>query len=294
MDRFKVYEINKAERDVRIGTSDTTKCFEKDKRWIHYRQLPSTCEHLCQRVGETVEIGTREQFEEELREKLGAPRDDDVVEWVGSTLYSLKEDKRRVDDQLHEWCLRKDELQRRLAELEKQNEELREDACAANMLATERKADFDSVHKRAAKLERQLSMKTVTRQDLLNRIAKQSAIIRDNEHVIEQQHDHIRKLETKNQELFDCLGSLTVQRDEAEKNIDCFYHEDDVVPEQDESRRVVKRYSIEGTLSKDDFIALDNGGKFTIKDDEEYLNAKYHNHRARVTLEILDKTEPRQ
>jgi hypothetical protein len=44
-----------------------------------------------------------------------------------------------------------------IAELEKQNEELREDACAANMLATERKANFDAEHKRAAELKKQLT-----------------------------------------------------------------------------------------------------------------------------------------
>jgi hypothetical protein len=224
---------------------------------------------ITEEGGTPVHLISREQFEAELREKLGAPQDDDVVEWVGSTLYSLKEDKRRVDDQLHEWCLRKEELQRRIAELGKQNEEL-------DLLCEEKDA-------RIVKLERQLAAKSQERQDLLNQIAKQSAIIRDNEHVIEQQHDHIRKLEMENQELFDCLGAVTVQRDEAEKQL---------ADKGDESRRVVKRYSIEGTLSKDDFIALDNGGKFTIKDDEEYLNAKYHNHRARVTLEILDKPEP--
>jgi hypothetical protein len=201
MDRFKVYEINKAERDVRIGTSDTTKCFEKDKRWIHYRQLPSTCESLCQRVGETVEIGTREQFEAEIEDE---------------------------------------------------------------------------------------------KKPLFQRIAKQSAIIRDNEHVIDQQHDHIRQIETR---LEDDRTALWFQMlriiDEASASWGSIFQlTQSAADKPDDSRRVVKRYRIEGTLSKDDFIALDNGGKFTIKDDEEYLNAKYHNHRARVTLEILDKPEP--
>jgi hypothetical protein len=239
MDKVKVYEINKGERDVRIGTCETTKCLSQDKRWLHYRQLPAICESLCQRIGQTVEIGTRQQFEAEIEDEK-------------KPLFQRIDNQSKRIEELDLLCEEKD----------------------ARIVKLERQLAERPTHDELVGRERQVQEYMLKIAELHEQLADQSA-------VESQQHDHIRKLEMENQELIDCLGAVTVQRDEAEKQL---------ANKGNEPRRVVVA---KGVLNSVGDIDYDGGGTRFELDYETCKRTKdFAGHRASLTMEILDKPEP--